>query len=77
MPFGTVKEEAGLFFIAYAASPENFNFLLDNMTGKGKDGDHKDEIMLMSKNVKGNFWYFPGVKELMAIKSRVLNPPRA
>lgn len=64
LPFGTKREGAGLFFIAYAASPKNFNFMLDNMTGAGKDGNFNDFIMKMSRNVKGNYWYFPGMEEL-------------
>ncbi|KAK3606599.1 hypothetical protein CHS0354_001565 [Potamilus streckersoni] len=63
MPFGTVTGESGLFFIGYAASPENFNYMLDRMVGAGDD-PHSDDIMRLSRNVKGTFWYFPGVAEL-------------
>lgn len=63
MPYGSLSKEAGLFFIAYAASPENFEYMLDRMVGARDDG-HSDDIMRLSKNVKGTYWYFPGVAEL-------------
>lgn len=62
LPYGSVTGEAGLFVIAYAASPDNFNFMLNRMVGKTRE--ENDDIMLMSRNVKGAFWYFPGVDEL-------------
>jgi len=62
-PFGSVSGDSGLFFIGYAASPENFEFMLDRMVGAGGDG-HSDLIMTMSKNVKGTYWYFPSEAEL-------------
>ncbi|KAL4232384.1 hypothetical protein ACF0H5_009952 [Mactra antiquata] len=64
MPFGTLKGGAGLFFIGYSASPDNLNFMLDNMVGAGKDGPHCDDIMRLTKNIKGTYWYFPGAEEL-------------
>ncbi|XP_076104817.1 dye-decolorizing peroxidase YfeX-like [Mytilus galloprovincialis] len=65
MPFGNVTGEAGLFFIGYTASPENLNFMLDRMVGAGSGGDGvSDDIMRLTKNVKGTYWYFPGVAEL-------------
>lgn len=63
MPFGTLKGGAGLFFIGYSASPDNLNFMLDMMVGAGGD-PHSDDIMKLSKNVKGTYWYFPGEAEL-------------
>ncbi|KAL8609838.1 hypothetical protein ACOMHN_020673 [Nucella lapillus] len=63
MPFGTLAGEAGLFFIGYTASPSNLEFMLDRMVGAGGDG-HCDDIMRLSKNVTGTYWYFPGVAEL-------------
>ncbi|XP_005098845.1 dye-decolorizing peroxidase YfeX [Aplysia californica] len=63
MPFGTISGEAGLFFIGYAANPINFEYMLDRMVGSGGDG-HSDDIMRLSKNVKGNYWYFPGAQDL-------------
>ena len=52
MPFGSVSSGAGLFFIGYAASPENFEFMLDNMVGSCKDG-HSDDVMRLTECVKG------------------------
>ncbi|XP_059171334.1 dye-decolorizing peroxidase YfeX-like [Physella acuta] len=63
MPFGNVHGDAGLFFIAYAASPANFEYMLDRMVGAGGDA-LSDDIMRMTKNVKGTYWYFPGKEEL-------------
>uniref|UniRef100_A0A1I8HSY2 Dyp-type peroxidase n=1 Tax=Macrostomum lignano TaxID=282301 RepID=A0A1I8HSY2_9PLAT len=63
MPYGTVSGESGLFFIAYAASPDNFNFMLDRMVGKGSDS-HSDDIMRITRCVAGNYWYFPPTSEL-------------
>ncbi|XP_076468356.1 dye-decolorizing peroxidase YfeX-like isoform X2 [Babylonia areolata] len=67
MPFGTLSGEAGLFFIGYAASPYNHEFMLDRMVGAGGDG-HSDDIMRFSKNVKGTYWYFPGTAELKKLE---------
>lgn len=67
MPYGTLSKESGLFFIAYAASPENFEYMLDRMVGARDDG-HSDDIMRLSKNVTGTYWYFPGVAELKKLE---------
>lgn len=63
MPFGTLNDKCGLFFIAYAASTENFEFMLDRMVGADRDG-LSDNIMKLSDCVAGTYWYFPGVAEL-------------
>ena len=63
MPFGTLKTGAGLFFIGYSASPDNLNFQLDNMVGAAGD-PFADDIMRMTENIKGTYWYFPGVQEM-------------
>ncbi|XP_041368735.1 dye-decolorizing peroxidase YfeX-like [Gigantopelta aegis] len=63
MPFGTLAGEHGLFFIGYAESPENFEYMLKRMVGAGGDG-HSDDIMKLSENSKGTYWYFPSVDEL-------------
>ncbi|XP_061183940.1 dye-decolorizing peroxidase YfeX-like [Saccostrea echinata] len=63
MPFGTLGSEAGLFFIGYAASPKNHEYMLDRMVG-ARDDTNCDDIMRLSKNVKGTYWYFPGADEL-------------
>ncbi|XP_046344383.2 dye-decolorizing peroxidase YfeX-like [Haliotis rufescens] len=67
MPFGSHAGGAGLFFIGYAASPENFEFMLDRMVGAGGDG-HSDDIMKVTTNVKGTYWYFPGAQELKKLE---------
>lgn len=63
MPYGNLHDKSGLFFIAYAASPENFEFMLDRMVGADIDKEC-DDIMRLTKCVKGTYWYFPGKEEL-------------
>jgi len=63
MPFGSLSGEKGLFFIGYAADPYNFEYMLNRMVGAGGDG-HSDDIMRLSKNTKGTYWYFPGQTDL-------------
>ena len=63
MPYGTHSDKAGLFFIGYAASPENLNFMLDRMVGKGSD-KFSDDIMRLSDCVASTYFYFPGADEL-------------
>ncbi|XP_018646659.1 Dyp-type peroxidase, putative [Schistosoma mansoni] len=71
-PYGTLSGGAGLLFIAYAADIDNFNFMLDRMTGHS--GDKKnDNIMVFSRCVTGNYWYFPGLLEFNLL---VRNLPR-
>lgn len=65
MPFGTVREQHGLFFIGYAESPRNFEFMLDRMVGT--NDSHHDDIMKFTKNVKGTYWYFPSLGELKRV----------
>lgn len=67
MPFGTLSGGAGLFFIGYSASPQNLDFMLDRMVGAGGDG-HSDDIMRLTRNVKGTYWYFPGEAELKKLE---------
>eukprot|EP00743_Colponemidia_sp_Colp-15_P001452 GILK01001591.1.p1 GENE.GILK01001591.1~~GILK01001591.1.p1 ORF type:complete len:382 (+),score=35.39 GILK01001591.1:43-1188(+) len=66
MPFGTLSGEHGLFFIAYANSPDNFDYMLDRMVGV-KDSLN-DSIMRFSKCTRGNYWYVPSTAELAAFK---------
>ena len=68
MPYGNLHDKAGLFFIAYAASPENFDYMLDRMVGLDKDG-HSDDVMKLSECVSGNYWYFPGAAQLTRLSS--------
>ncbi|XP_002732972.1 dye-decolorizing peroxidase YfeX-like [Saccoglossus kowalevskii] len=66
-PWGSVSGDSGLFFIAYAASPENFNYMLDRMVGADKDG-FSDDIMRLTKCVKGTYWYVPSEQEMAKLK---------
>ncbi|CAH8286393.1 unnamed protein product [Schistosoma turkestanicum] len=62
-PYGTLSEEAGLFFIAYAANVINFDFMLDRMTGYGDDKKN-DNLMKFTRCATGNYFYFPDLIEL-------------
>jgi putative iron-dependent peroxidase len=62
-PYGSVMGESGLFFIGYAASPDNFEYMLDRMVGSHDDGVC-DDIMQFSSCVSGNYWYFPSTQQL-------------
>ncbi|CAI8021453.1 Dye-decolorizing peroxidase YfeX [Geodia barretti] len=62
-PYGTVTGESGLFFIGYAASPANFEYMLDRMVGSQGDGVC-DDIMRLSSCVSGSYWYFPSNQQL-------------
>ena len=63
MPYGSVSGQHGLFFIGYANNPYNFELMLDRMVGAGGDGQC-DDIMKLSRCVKGSYWYFPGQADL-------------
>jgi hypothetical protein len=52
-----------LFFSRYAASPDNFEYMLDRMVGSHDDGVC-DDIMQFSSCVSGNYWYFPSTQQL-------------
>ena len=62
-PYGTVCGESGLFFIGYAASPKNLEFMLDRMVGADKDG-LCDDVMRLTQCVSGTYWYFPSQENL-------------
>ncbi|CAH8530113.1 unnamed protein product [Schistosoma turkestanicum] len=62
-PYGSLSKEAGLFFIAYAEDVKNFNFMLDRMTGHADD-NKTDRIMMFTRCVTGNYYYFPDIIEL-------------
>ncbi|XP_074640930.1 dye-decolorizing peroxidase YfeX-like isoform X2 [Tubulanus polymorphus] len=68
MPYGSLSGEAGLFFIAYAESPENFDYMLDRMVGSGADGGHCDDVMRLTKCVTGSYWYFPSKNDLKKLQ---------
>lgn len=67
-PYGNLNSKAGLFFIGYAASPENFNYMLDRMVGEGKEDQHSDDIMRITTCEASTYWYFPGQDELKNLK---------
>lgn len=67
MPYGTLSGQSGLFFIGYAASPLNFEYMLDRMVGAGGDGVC-DDILRLTESIKGTYWYFPGVAELKKLE---------
>ena len=62
-PYGTVCGESGLFFIGYAASSANIEFMLDRMVGCDKDG-LCDDVMRVTRCVSGTYWYFPSQEQL-------------
>ncbi|KRZ80166.1 Sodium-dependent phosphate transport protein 2A, partial [Trichinella papuae] len=66
MPYGTISDEAGLFFIAFANSTINFDYMLDRLVGNKGDGLF-DHLMLFSRCVSSNYWYFPMTKKLRRI----------
>lgn len=67
MPYGTVSGESGLFFIAFAKSPENFEFMLERMVGAGGD-NVSDDVMRITTAVSGTYWYFPSMEELKKLQ---------
>ncbi|XP_014667481.1 PREDICTED: probable deferrochelatase/peroxidase YfeX [Priapulus caudatus] len=69
MPYGTVSGESGLFFIGFAAAPENFEFMLERMVGGGGGGDRvNDDIMRITRAVSGTYWYFPPAEQLRKLQ---------
>ncbi|KRZ17572.1 Sodium-dependent phosphate transport protein 2A, partial [Trichinella zimbabwensis] len=66
LPYGTISDEAGLFFIAFANSTINFDYMLDRLVGNKGDGLF-DHLMLFSRCVSSNYWYFPMTKKLRRI----------
>jgi len=67
--YGTLANDAGMQFLGFAADPAAFEFMLDQMVGAGCDGVC-DDIMKISKNVKGTYYYFPSRRELCALTSQ-------
>jgi len=64
--YGTLANDAGQVFLGFAADPAAFEFMLDQMVGAGCDGCC-DDVMKISKNVKGTYFYFPSRRELSAL----------
>jgi len=63
MPFGTVSGPNGLLFLAYSGKVDKFDKMLDRLA----DPSATDGIMKYSKNVAGNYYYFPSLSELNAL----------
>jgi len=64
--YGTLANDAGVHFLAFAADPAAFEFMLDQMVGAGCDGCI-DDVMKISKNIKGTYYYFPSRGELACL----------
>jgi len=64
--YGTLANDAGQVFLGFAADPAAFEFMLDQMVGAGCDSNC-DDVMKISKNVKGTYYYFPSRCELAAL----------
>lgn len=57
MPYGTTSEH-GLYFIAYGATPDNFDRMLDRMLTADGSGDY-DHLMNYSRAVTGAAFFAP------------------
>lgn len=57
MPYGSVSEQ-GLLFIAYGASPDNFDLMLRSMI-EGDGEDHFDCLMKYTRAVTGASFFVP------------------
>jgi len=67
--YGTLANDAGVHFLGFASDPAAFEFMLDQMVGAGCDGCC-DDVMKISKNVKGTYYYFPSRRELSALTNQ-------
>jgi len=65
MPFGTVSGPNGLLFLAYSNQVSKFDKMLDRLS----DPSATDGITKYSKNVAGNYFYFPSFNELNLLSS--------
>jgi len=66
IPYGDVRE-AGLLFIAYAGSPENFDRMLDRMISADADGHH-DHLLDYTRAVTGCAFFAPSMEFLASTK---------
>jgi len=57
MPYGTTSEH-GLYFVAYCATPDNFDKMLSRMLVADKEG-HYDHLMNYSRAVTGAAFFAP------------------
>lgn len=71
MPYGRLGDKAGLFFIGFADSTNNFDFFLNRMVGSSDNKN--DDVMRLSSCISGNYWFFPSVEELLRLQNTVLN----
>ncbi|MDJ0835236.1 MAG: Dyp-type peroxidase [Acidobacteriota bacterium] len=62
MPYGAVTE-SGLFFMAYAATPENFTSMLRSMV-EGDEQGNRDHLMNYTSAVSGMSFFAPPVSFL-------------
>jgi len=62
MPYGDVRE-AGLLFIAYARTPDNFDRMLDRMVHADADG-HYDHLLDYTRAVTGCSFFAPSMEFL-------------
>lgn len=67
MPYGTTAE-AGLFFVAYGKTPENFNKMLRRMMVAEAHGEH-DHLMDFSRAVTGAAYFMPSLEFLAELTS--------
>lgn len=66
MPYGTLKGDRGLFFVAYAKDPRRFELMLNRLFGTARDGLH-DRLMEFTRAVSGAYFFIPSLKLLKAL----------
>ncbi len=72
MPYGNSRE-AGLLFIAYASTPDNFDRMLDNMIHADSDG-HYDHLMNYTQAVSGASFFAPSLDFLHKLAASTTEP---
>ena len=72
MPYGNSRE-AGLLFIAYASTPDNFDRMLDNMIHADSDG-HYDHLMDYTQAVSGAAFFAPSLDFLRSLAEPSAEP---
>eukprot|EP01129_Flabellula_baltica_P004804 TRINITY_DN1707_c0_g1_i1.p1 TRINITY_DN1707_c0_g1~~TRINITY_DN1707_c0_g1_i1.p1 ORF type:complete len:582 (+),score=129.39 TRINITY_DN1707_c0_g1_i1:60-1748(+) len=63
MPFIS-GDEQGLYFIAFARTIDEFDLVLDRMSGKFQEDGTTDALFDISKAVTSNYYYCPSLREL-------------
>ena len=66
LPYGTTTE-AGLYFVAYGASPHPFRTMLERMVLQDSEG-HYDHLMNFSQPVTGAAFFAPSLDRLTALE---------